>query len=63
MFEQVCKNIDDVLGKEAAGFDLSVKNPNGGEKTAPRSPQVISDEIAALDAESAEVLNNIRRLR
>ncbi len=37
-------------------FDLSVKNPNGGEEVAHRSPQEIMDEIAALDAESAEVL-------
>jgi len=46
----------------AEGFDLSVKNPNGGEEIAHRSPQDIMDEIAALDAESAEVLGNIRVL-
>ena len=43
-------------------FDLSVKNPNGGEEVAHRSPQEIMDEIAALDAESAEVLAKIRAL-
>ena len=43
-------------------FDLSVKNPNGGEEIAHRSPEAIMDEIAALDAESAEVLGNIRAL-
>ena len=43
-------------------FDLSVKNPNGGEVIAHRSPEDIMDEIAALDAESAEVLGNIRAL-
>jgi len=43
-------------------FDLSVKNPNGGEKVNHRSPKEILDEIAALDAESAEVLANIRGL-
>lgn len=43
-------------------FDLSVKNPNGGEDIAHRSPQEIMDEIAALDAESADVLGNIRAL-
>jgi len=43
-------------------FDLSVKNPNGGEKVSHRSPQAIMDEIAALDAESAEVLGRIRGL-
>jgi type I restriction enzyme M protein len=43
-------------------FDLSVRNPNGGEEVKHRSPQTIMDEIAALDAESAEVLANIRAL-
>ena len=43
-------------------FDLSVKNPNGGEEVMHRSPQEIMDEIAALDAESAEVLQTIRGL-
>ena len=43
-------------------FDLSVKNPNGGEEVVHRSPEEIMDEIAALDAESAEVLANIRAL-
>ena len=47
---------------DKATFDLSVKNPNGGEEVIHRSPQAIIDEIAALDAESAEVLENIRRL-
>ena len=43
-------------------FDLSVKNPNGGGEVKYRSPQEIMDEIAALDAESTEVLENIRGL-
>jgi type I restriction enzyme M protein len=43
-------------------FDLSVKNPNSAEEVAHRSPTEIIDEIVALDAESAEVLNNIRAL-
>jgi type I restriction enzyme M protein len=43
-------------------FDLSVKNPNGGEEVVHRSPQKIMDEIAALDGESAEVLTTIRGL-
>lgn len=46
----------------AETFDLSVKNPNGGEEVAHRSPQEIMGEIAALDAESAEVLATIRAL-
>ncbi|WP_288132422.1 N-6 DNA methylase [Accumulibacter sp.] len=43
-------------------YDLSVKNPNGGDEVALRTPQDILDEIAALDAESAEVLATIRGL-
>jgi type I restriction enzyme M protein len=43
-------------------FDLSVKNPNGGEVLAHRSPEDIMVEIALLDAESAEVLGNIKAL-
>lgn len=49
-------NIDEVT------FDLSVKNPSGGEVVTHRSPQEILDEIVALDAESAEVLASIRGL-
>jgi type I restriction enzyme M protein len=47
---------------DPATFDLSVKNPNGGEIVSHRSPQEIMEEIAALDAESAEVLENIKAL-
>jgi len=47
---------------DPATFDLSVKNPNGGEEIAHRSPAAIIEEIAALDAESAEVLGNIKAL-
>ncbi|MBM4418819.1 MAG: SAM-dependent DNA methyltransferase [Chloroflexi bacterium] len=47
---------------DPATFDLSVKNPNGGEEIAHRSPQEILDEIAALDARSAELLTTIRSL-
>jgi type I restriction enzyme M protein len=43
-------------------FDLSVKNPDGGEEIVHRSPEKIMKEIAALDAESAEVLENIKAL-
>lgn len=52
----------DVAGIDAATFDLSVKNPNGDDEVALRTPQAILDEIAALDAESAEVLATIREL-
>ena len=47
---------------DPATYDLSVKNPNGGEEVTHRSPQAIMEEIAALDAESAEVLENIKAL-
>jgi type I restriction enzyme M protein len=43
-------------------FDLSVKNPKGGEEVVHRSPQDIMEEIAALDGESTEVLTTIRGL-
>jgi type I restriction enzyme M protein len=43
-------------------FDLSVKNENGSEEISHRTPQDIIDEIAALDAESARVLDNIKAL-
>lgn len=43
-------------------FDLSVKNPDGGEEVQYRSPREILKEIAALDAQSAKVLAGIRAL-
>ncbi len=52
----------DIAGVDAGTFDLSVKNPDGGEEVAHRTPQEILDEIAALDAESADVLAAIRGL-
>jgi type I restriction enzyme M protein len=47
---------------DKTNWDLSAKNPNGGEAVQHRSPQEILDEIAALDAESAEVLEGIKEL-
>jgi type I restriction enzyme M protein len=52
----------DVKTIDPTTFDLSVKNPDGGEEVVHRSPQAIMDEIAALDAEGAEVLQTIRGL-
>ncbi len=52
----------DVAAVDTATWDLSVKNPKGGEEVIHRSPQAIMDEIAALDIESAEVLAKIRGL-
>ena len=50
------KNIDQTT------FDLSVKNPDGGEEVIHRSPKKIMDDIAALDVESSKVLKKIRAL-
>lgn len=52
----------DAAGLDPKTYDLSVKNPNGGEMAAHRSPLEIIDEITSLDAESAEVLQAIREL-
>ena len=49
----------DVATIDAATLDLSVKNPNKKDETVLRSPQVILDEIKALDEESAEILKSI----
>ena len=43
-------------------FDLSVKNPNGGEEIKHRKPKEIIAEIVKLDAESAKVLHGIQKL-
>lgn len=47
---------------DQTSFDLSVKNPNGGEVAVHRSPEEILDEIATLDEECAEALASIRAL-
>ncbi len=52
----------DAANIDQTTFDLSVKNPDGGEEVTHRSPQEIMDEIAALDARSAEVVRKIRGL-
>jgi type I restriction enzyme M protein len=52
----------DAANIDLASFDLSVKNPDGGEAVTHRSPQAILGEIAVLDTESADVLANIRAL-
>ena len=52
----------DIAGIDKGTFDLSTRNPDGGEEVVHRSPHEIMDEIAALDAESTEVLANIRSL-
>jgi type I restriction enzyme M protein len=50
-------DIDDV---DETSWDLSVKNPNKAEEQTLRDPQEILAEIAALDAETAEILDGIR---
>jgi type I restriction enzyme M protein len=52
----------DAKSIDKSTFDLSVKNPNGGEEVKHRNPQEIMDEIAALDAESADALASIKAL-
>ncbi len=52
----------DAKSVDQSTFDLSVKNPNGSDVVAHRTPELIMAEIAALDAQSAEVLKNIRGL-
>ena len=52
----------DVKGIDKKTYDLSVKNPDGGEEITHRSPKQIMEEIAALDAESAKVLKTIKAL-
>ena len=44
---------------DQATFDLSVRNPNGGEEVVHRSPKEILKEIAKLDAESAKLMAEI----
>lgn len=52
-------NVTDV---DTSTYDLSVKNPNKSDEVVHRSPQEILEEIAALDAESADILASIRGL-
>ena len=52
----------DIADIDRVTFDLSVKNPNKAEESELRESQEILDEIAALDAESAEILAGIGEL-
>lgn len=52
----------DINDVDKSTFDLSVKNPNATEEAPLRDPHEILDEIAALDAESASLLDEIRGL-
>lgn len=55
-------NIDGRKVAELAEADLSVKNPNKKEEAVLRLPQVILEEMKALDEESAEILNSLSEL-
>lgn len=52
----------DIKTIASSTYDLSVKNPIGGDEVNHLSPQSIIEEIVSLDAESAKVLENIKRL-
>jgi type I restriction enzyme M protein len=52
----------DVNDVDDATCDLSVKNPNRDDEVELRQPDAILEEIASLDAESANILNNIKTL-
>jgi len=52
----------DIAGIDHATWDLSVKNPNGGEEVTHRSPAEIIEEISRGDAEAAEILEGIKGL-
>jgi type I restriction enzyme M protein len=43
-------------------YDLSVKNPSKGGEAVLRDAKDILEEIRSLDRESAEVMENIRKL-
>jgi type I restriction enzyme M protein len=52
----------DVSGIDQTTWDLSVKNPNGGEEVVHRSPTEIIEDISRGDAEAAEILEGIKGL-
>lgn len=55
-------SLDIGLVSEVDAFDLSVKNPVGGDDVVHRSPIAIMKEISAVDEESAELLGRIKAL-
>jgi type I restriction enzyme M protein len=52
----------EVAAVDRTTLDLGVKNPNQAEAAALRDPRDILAEIAALDAESAAILERIGEL-
>ena len=52
----------DVSGIDKKTYDLSVKNPDGGEEIVHRSPREIIEEIQQLDRKTQSVLSTIESL-
>ena len=52
----------DAVDIDHESFDLSVKNPNAPEEDPVRPPEEILDEIERLDAETADVLEELREM-
>lgn len=50
----------DVANLDRTTWDLSVKNPNAPEEAPLRSPEEIIDVMLARDAETAQILEDIR---
>ena len=51
-----------VSDNDQTTWDLSVKNPNGGEEVVHRSPEEIIKDISRGDAEAAGILEGIKGL-
>ena len=52
----------DVSSIDQDTYDLSVKNPNAPEEAPLRSPEEIIEDMLARDAETAQILEEIRGL-
>jgi type I restriction enzyme M protein len=52
----------DIKTVDQVTLELSVRNPNTGEAAALHNPAAIVDNIAALDAQSGEALERVKRL-
>jgi len=62
-FEESAKSWSiDATDIDVETWDLSGRNPNGGDEGGLRPPEAVLEEIAALDAESAQILDRIRVL-
>jgi len=52
----------DIKNIDSTTYDLSIKNPNRVLETELRDPKEIIAEMAALDTQSAEILESIERM-